>query len=219
MRLGRYIILIMLLAVAAATARTPKTFIAEVLYAPDSNSPPQFIEFYNASAQNVSLAGWRLRLFTAAGYEEATLPAEAVIPAHGFYLVGREEDRGEWEPRSYPPDYYSNLIMDYPAAGAGVILKKANGDVSDAVGWGEAPLPFYEGKPHPLVAAGHSLERKSGPVHNEIRGNSYDTNDNNNDLRERATPEPQNINSPREYPSANTEENAWGRIKAMYYNQ
>lgn len=196
-----------------------KLFISEVLYDADADSPPPFIEIYNAARDNVSLAGWRLRIATKAGRETVTLPDNAVIPFCGFYLVGREQDRKAWSKFSYKPDFYCTLSMDYQEGMGGVILIRSNGQTRDTVGWGTAPWPFYEGTPHLGVGAGHSLERKSGSNHNEVNGNSLDTGVNLDDFRDRANPQPQNINSPREYPAANTTDNAWGRIKAMYYRQ
>jgi hypothetical protein len=197
-----------------------KVYISEVLYEAGTNSPPPFIELYNANRNdNVSLAGWKVRLATKSGAEEVTLPEEAVIPYCGFYLIGRAQDRTAWAKFSYRPDFYCDLSMDYLKGKGGVILFRANGETRDGVGWGAAPWPFYEGTPHLGVAAGHSMERKSGPTHNEINGNSYDTGVNLNDFRDRSNPQPQNIKSYREYPAANTTDNAWGRIKAMYYSR
>ncbi len=199
-----------------------KVFISEVLYAPDAGSPPPFIEFYNASKTNVDLTGWRVRVFTKHGAEIFALAnsqEKVIIPNHGFYLIGREQDRAAWSKLSYKPDLYCEISMDFLDDRGGVALIRSNGQTRDTVGWGPAPWPFYEGTPYPGVGPGHSLERKSGPTHNEVNGNSYDTGDNLSDLRERTKPQPQNINSPRESPAANTEGNAWGRIKAMYYGQ
>ena len=205
-----------------ATDEAEKVFISEVLYDPDVGSPPRFIEFYNASKRNVDLTGWRVRVFTKNGAENVTLnndQGKVVIPNHGFYLIGREVDRKAWSEFSYKPDLYCGLSMDFLDDRGGIVLTRSSGQVRDTVGWGPVPWPFYEGAPHPGVRPGHSLERKSGRSHNEVNGNSYDTGDNLNDFRERADPQPQNINSPRESPAANTEGNAWGRIKAMYYGQ
>lgn len=205
-----------------AADEAEKVFISEVLYEPDAGSPPPFIEFYNAAKSNVDLTGWRVRAFTKNGAEDLTLTNEqekVVIPSHGFYLLGREADRKAWSKFSYKPDLYCELSMDFLDDRGGIVLSLSSGRVRDTVGWGPVPWPFYEGAPHPGVRPGHSLERKSGRSHNEVNGNSYDTGDNLNDLRERAKPQPQNINSPRESPAANTEGNAWGRIKAMYYGQ
>jgi hypothetical protein len=213
--------IIALALVGASWAADPadKVFISEILYGPDSSSPPPFIELYGAAKANVSLAAWEIWISTKNGTEKAALPDNAVIPYCGFYLIGREQDREAWSKFSYKPDFYCGLSMDYVKGKGGVILARDTGETRDAVGWGAAPFPFYEGTPHLGVGAGHSLERKSGPNHNEINGNSYDTGVNLDDFRDRANPQPQNIKSPREYPAATTTDNAWGRIKAMYYRQ
>ncbi len=197
-------------------------FISEVLYDPGSGSLPSFIEFYNASKVNVDLTGWQVLIYGKNGLERVVLIndiSKVIIPSHGFYLVGRTQDRDVWSKLSYKPDFYCDLSMNFVDGEGGVVLERPGGQRRDAVGWGPVRWPYYEGTQHPGVSPGHSLERKSGPDHNEVNGNSYDTGDNLNDFRDRAKPQPQNINSPRESPAANTEGNAWGRIKAMYYGQ
>lgn len=205
---------------AAGAADVESIFLSEIFYRPGGSSPPPFVEIYNASTSNESLKGWRVKIYTSRGTEQDYLPEDAVIPAHGFFLIGRKGDEGKWSNYNYKPDYYSEaLSFQFLADRGGVILVKPNGETRDTAGWGTAPAPFYEKTPHETVGEGHSLERKSGPIHQETQGNSYDTDNNYNDLRERSLPEPQNILSPRENPSANTGEQAWGRIKAMYYGQ
>jgi len=207
-------------AAGALAGHDDRIFVAEVLYYPDDTSPPAFIELYNAAPANVALKGWRIKAYTSRGYEQDTLPDDAIIPAHGFYLIGRKGDEASWGKYTFRPDFYSEtLSFQFLRDRGGVILVKASGQTRDAAGWGGAPAPYYETTPHPPVGEGHSLERKSAFVHQEMQGNSYDTNNNADDLRERTTPEPQNILSPRETPSANTDDNAWGRIKAIYYGQ
>lgn len=223
MRVSAYILICVLVAGASLAADpADKIFISEVLYDADSNSAPPFIEFYNAAKTNVDLSEWRVRVASKQGLETVALvkgQEKVIIPSHGFYLIGREQDRDAWSSYSYKPDFYCDLSMDFMKGEGGVILELPSGQKRDAVGWGPVRWPYYEGTQHPGVSRGHSLERKSGPSHNEVNGNSYDTGDNLTDFRERAIPQPQNINSPRESPAANTEGNAWGRIKAMYYNQ
>jgi len=214
-----FIITVILAGASWAADPASRVFISEVLYEADANSPPPFIEVYNSARDNVSLAGWKLSISTKSGRETVALPDNAVVPFCGFYLIGREADRKAWSKFSYKPDFYCGLSMDYQTGKGGVILIRANGETRDTVGWGTAPWPFYEGTPHLGVSAGHSLERKSASTHNEVNGNSFDTGVNLDDFRDRSNPQPQSINSPREYPAANTTDNAWGRIKAMYYRQ
>jgi hypothetical protein len=207
------------LAAGAAYGTWNSVHVAEVFYAPTSTSAPLFIELYNSSLTDVSLKGGEIRVYAASGVCSAAFPDDAVVPGYGFYLIGRDEDRPAWANRTYQPDLYTTWEEGFATAKGGVALITPDNAVRDAVGWGSVALPFYEGVAHPPVAAGHSLERKSGAVHNEIRGNSYDTANNSHDVRDRATPEPQNTYSPKETPDASTEADAWGRIKAMYYGQ
>jgi len=219
MRTAKYILAVAAAAAAWALDAGDSVNISEVEAAASASAPPVFVELYNAAAMNVALGGWSVRAYTRNGVEAVKLPDDAVIPARGFYLVGRAADADKWSRYSYRPDCYTDYSLEFAPAKGGVLLVRPSGENRDAAGWGAVPTPYFEGTPHSPVGEGHSLERKSGPEHSEIHGNSYDTGNNANDLRERAVPEPQNINSPREYPSANTEDNAWGRIKAMYYGQ
>ncbi|UCH78149.1 MAG: hypothetical protein JSU81_10565 [Candidatus Coatesbacteria bacterium] len=214
------LVLGMLAGGASARDSVELVYISEVLYDAGSNSPPPFIELYYAGKKgdNLDISGWRIRIKVKDTVETVTLPASAKIPGCGFYLIGREADRGTWSSSRFPykPDFYCTASMDYKPGEGGVQLIRSGGG-ADAVGWGRVIIPFYEEVPHLGVREGHSLERKSGEAHNETKGNSYDTDNNLNDFRDRSSPQPQNIHSPLEYPAASTENDAWGRIKAMYY--
>ncbi|UCE27572.1 MAG: lamin tail domain-containing protein [Candidatus Coatesbacteria bacterium] len=191
-----------------------KVFVSEVHYLPDGDGPPAFIEFYNSSESNVDLADWVIETYRN-GTGTANITADSIIPAYGFFLVGFIDDESAWTEFSYTPDCYTELKFtgDFPG---GVALYDVTGEYVDAIGWGVVPEDYYEGEPFILVTNGHSIERKSGQNHNELRGNSYDTDNNLNDCRERTDPQPQNIHSPREYPSLNAEQESVGYIKAMY---
>ena len=171
-----FVISVMIAGASWAADPGDMVFISEVLYGTDADSPPPFIELYNASRDNVKLAGWLLQISTSGGREKVELPANAVIPFCGFYLIGREADRKAWAKYSFKPDFYCDLSMNYKKGKGGVILTRANGETRDAVGWGTAPWPFYEGTPHLGVSEGHSLERKSGTSHNEVNGTRYEGN-------------------------------------------
>ena len=205
-------------ALAAATGEEAIT-IAEVLPGPTSETAPAFVELYNASGTNVSLDSWRLKVYTANGVEQAILPTGSVIPARGFFLIGWAADRDAWSNDSIKPDVYVDIGHRLARGRGAVVLARSNNAVRDTLGWGDVTTPYFEGTASAAPAAGSSLERKSGANHDESHGNGYDTDNNFNDFRLRPTPQPQNTSSPREYPAANTEDNAWGRIKAMYYGR
>lgn len=217
-RLSIFLVLALTASLTLATAED-RIKIAEVYPGGMTGGPPAFIELYNASTANVSLDNWRVRVYTSGGVEQAIIPSNTSIPTRGFLLIGWTADADGWGSESLKPDIYINF-SNHPADARGsVMLITASNTVCDRVGWGTVPIPYYEGTPCAAMEAGTSLERKSGSAHEETHGNSYDTGDNLYDFRVRETPQPQNLNSPREYPSANTNDQAWGRIKAMYYGR
>jgi hypothetical protein len=207
----KWAIVVVFMAAASASA---KIFVSEVNYLPDGDGPPAFIEFYNSSESNVDLSDWTIGIYRYAAVT-ITMPPDSIIPAYGFFLVGFIEDESAWKEFSYVPDYSVEAKFEGDSPG-GVVLNDLTSEPVDALGWGVVPEGYYEGEPFVLVSSGHSIERKSGSNHNELKGNSYDTGDNLNDCRERSSPQPQNIHSSREYPSLNAEEQSIGYIKAMY---
>lgn len=204
-------VLLVFITVASAGA---KVFVSEINYLPGGDGRPTFIEFYNSSESNVDLTNWEIGIYKD-GAEVVRLPDDSVIPGYGFFLIGFSADEEAWSDFSYTPDYYADFKFEGDSPG-GVVLNDLTGEPTDALGWGVVPEDYYEGEAFLLVSNGHSIERKSGQNHNELRGNSYDTGNNLNDCRERTDPHPQNIYSPREYPSLNAEEQSIGYIKAMY---
>lgn len=189
-------------------------FISEVFY-DTTGSCPQFIELYNKTQESLDISGWIIEIFDGS-MDQITLPDEAVIPGYGFYLIGRTTDSGEWSGCTYEPDFYADSALDFYSDKGAVELNDKFNFVKDKVGWGECSFNYCEGSPFALPEEGHSLERKSGPTHNEIGGNAYDTDDNSVNFRDRPVPEPQNITSIPEKPQLNVEGFAWGYIKAMY---
>lgn len=217
-RLSIFTVLVLTASLAAA-AGEDRIKIAEVYPGGMTGGPPAFIELYNASAANVALDNWRVRIYTSAGVEQVTLPAKTTLPARSFLLIGWTADADGWASESAKPDVYVNFSNHPAGARSSVMLVTASNTVCDCLGWGTVPIPYYEGTPCAALESGTSLERKSASAHDEYHGNSYDTGDNLNDFRVRETPQPQNLSSPREYPAANTNDQAWGRIKAMYYGR
>jgi hypothetical protein len=213
-RFSRKALLIFVVVIISATTTPAKVHISEVLYNPSDDTIPAFIEFYNSSDTNVTLEGWQTEVYCD-NKEIIQFPADSVIPSYGFFLIGFIADTHSWAEFSYTPDYYADYEFGADLPG-GIILYNNSGENIDALGWGLPPEGYYEGEPFVLVNEGSSIERKSGPNHNELRGNSYDTDNNLNDCRERTEPQPQNINSPREQPSLNAEQQSIGYIKAMY---
>jgi hypothetical protein len=207
----KYSTLLVMLFVTAAGA---KVFVSEVFYIPDGEGPPAFIELYNSSESNVDMANWEIGIYKLREFT-VQLPTGSIIPAYGFFLIGFSVDEEAWLDFSYTPDYFADIKFEGDSPG-GIVVYGVSGETSDALGWGIVPEGYYEGEAFIFVSNGHSIERKSGENHNELRGNSYDTGNNLNDCYERVNPQPQNIHSPREQPSLNAEEQSIGYIKAMY---
>ncbi len=211
-KITKYLTLCTFLVAGSAGARL---YVSEVHYLPAEGEPPAFMEFYNSSDSNADLTGWELEFYDNSA-STIIFPEDAIIPSYGFFLIGFAEDEDAWSEYSYTPDYYADCTFGGETTGGGVALYDDTAERVDAIGWGTVPEDYCEGKPFILIVDGHSIERKSGPNHDELRGNSYDTDNNINDCRERLNPQPQNIYSPREHPSLNAEQQSVGYIKAMY---
>jgi hypothetical protein len=208
-----------LVAIAAVAFSTDFTLEISEVY---SNANPdligsRFVEFYNPLTYDVDITGWRLEILQTDG-TIATIPitASAVIRSYGFFLVGIGSKSEAWNPAWPTPDVMS-LDTNFPAINIGVRLVDGEGYVSDALGWGVvSDNRFYEEVPQVNPNMGSSIERKSGVIHNEYQGNSYDTGNNYNDTYVRPEPQPQNTSSPIEDPSANVQDYSIGVLKAFY---
>ncbi len=159
----------------------------------------EFVELYNATTTAIPLAGWQLQYRSSSngadctkGWKSASLPANANIPAHGFFLLAD---------RSYPvvaDTTFSGLDM---AATSGTIRLVAAAGTSgamivDALAWGDAACG--SGGPATL-SSNQSLERLPG-AQAPLGGNGYNTNDNAKDFALRLAPEPQTSKAPAEEP-------------------
>ena len=210
----RFVIITVLSLPVAAMAVAETVLISEVSFDPDS-AGLKFIELYNKVQSSQDISGWVIKVLDE-DMDEITLPDEAVIPGYGFYLIGRSSDEGDWSGGTYPPDYYADVDLGFYDDRGAVELIDNTYISQDKLGWGDCSQNYYEHEPYPIPSEGHSLERKSGPVHNEMGVNSYDTDDNNSNFRDRVYPEPQNITSIPEKPQLNVEAMSWGYIRAMY---
>jgi hypothetical protein len=160
--------------------------VSELAAAGPNGSDDEFVELYNGSAQDVSVAGWLLQ-YRATGATSnfttiALLPSGAVVPKHGFYLVSS----GTSLASSYvgpAPDFEAKTCASCSvralnlATGAGHVRIALPGVqpstpatdplVSDTVAWGSAAT---QGEGSPVLAtpwgtsspySAGSLERKA----------------------------------------------------------
>ena len=90
----------------------------------------EWIEVYNASGQEVRLDGWMIEVGTSEwkGSIEFSFPAEAVIEAGGFLVVGGEEVT------EFTPDYVAEgLSLGNGSSGDGLRLLDCEGGIADTV--------------------------------------------------------------------------------------
>ncbi len=169
--------------------------ISEVLYDPiNSETGGEALELYNPMNSDIDISGWTIATENSAA--DATIPANSIIKAHGFFLIAdagwsAAKDNAEWPDADYEE---ALTLANYDA---GIILKNGNLTI-DAVGWGNASgisEGFFEGTPAIDVAEGHSIERKPGFL-NPLAGNGIDTDNNSQDFIDRQSPEPQSSFSP-----------------------
>lgn len=210
---------VFLVAVAPLAFSTEFTLEISEVY---SNALPnyigsRFVEFYNPLTYDVDITGWRLEILQPDD-TIVTIPitTSAFIPTFGFFLIGIGSINEPWNSGWPTPDVMS-LDANLPATDTGVRLVNGEGHVIDALGWGAvSDNEFYEEVPQVDPNMGSSIERKSGAVHDENQGNSYDTGNNYNDTYIRPDPQPQNTSSPPEDPSANVQDYSVGVLKALY---
>jgi hypothetical protein len=120
--------------------------INEIHFAPPDKKPLEFVELFNAGAQPVPLAGWRLDKFA--------FPAGATLPAGGYLVVAPEPDAVARAFGVQPLGPFPGRLSN---EGEKLTLRDARGRVIDAVTYGV-------GFPWPTATAGGgaSLQRVGG---------------------------------------------------------
>jgi len=170
-----------------------------------------FVELYNPTNSAIDLSSWSIQRTTGSGSGLYRKQLAGTIPAHGFYLIIRDND-------NTTPELLAKA--DILASGSGFSLADNNivylvsntenitdsddADIVDFVGWGSAS--FFEGAAASNPVAGTSLERKSADIDVAGEGNAWDTNNNSLDFFVNTTPYPQNSSSQLEMPADNEEE-------------
>ncbi|MGQ9706521.1 MAG: lamin tail domain-containing protein [bacterium] len=184
------------------------------LYNPNS----VFIELYNPLQYKIDISKFTIKTYTSSKNNITyTIPSGASIPAHGFYLIMFKVSNPKYAwPDNWPePDLIVGGTLDHNSDG--IILSDRSNNKVDVVGWGIViPPNFYEECPIDTSTPTQSMERKSGPTHNEKDGNAWDTDNNYEDFRYRDTPEPQNTKSPTEDPKGQVNDDSIGIIKAFF---
>jgi phosphatidylserine/phosphatidylglycerophosphate/cardiolipin synthase-like enzyme len=174
------------------------------------NQAGEFVEIYNPTGNNVTIAGWRLEYQAASGSSYsimATVPPGTVMRPRSFYLFAS-------------PSWAGNPAADQSWSGSGMAdngnirIVNAGGQVIDRVAFGSGNDP--EGQPapnHGTTPNDNSVERKAsatstaatlGPDGPEERaGNGWDSNNNAMDFVVQINGRnPQNSSSPSEPPTS-----------------
>ncbi|MFH0805115.1 MAG: lamin tail domain-containing protein [Patescibacteria group bacterium] len=167
----------------------------------------EFIELYNPTDADVSLAGWKLVKKTAAGSDYGLIDdfGTKTIRAHSYFLV------------AHPSGYTGSITADavYSTANSiadnnTILLLNSTSAVVDQVGMGMATV--FEGEAAGNPPAGKSIERKAKPDsivemmvdggRDYFAGNGESSGNNKTDFIVREIPEPQNSSSEPEYVTA-----------------
>ena len=174
--------------VAALTDWPPSTslVVAEVVTGGASASD-EYVEIANAGSGVADLSGTELVYVTASGAtttRKAVFAGSLLIVSGGHLLVANVA--GIYAPLA-DATYSGGLAAD----GGAIALRRTDGTVIDAVGWGTAANAYVEGSAAPAPPARSSIERlPGGPA-----GNTQDTNDNKADWFVQPNPVPQSLAS------------------------
>ena len=173
---------------AAGSAWPPSSglVLAEVMTGGVSASD-EYVEIANAGAMAEDLGGCELVYVTASGTtvtRKASFAGPLLLVPGGHLLVANSAG-------IYGPLADSTYSGGLAADGGSLALRRVDGTVVDAVGWGTAANSYVEGTAAPAPPAKSSLERLPGGS----GGNTQDTNDNRADWFVQANPVPQSLKS------------------------
>jgi hypothetical protein len=187
---------------------TDHVVISEIQISAEGNTNGDFIELYNPTNNDVNLSGYRLVKRTSSGTTNTGMvafTADDTIPSRGFFL---------WCHTSLSEQYVCDRSTSSTIANNNSVAllygSVSDGEVVDAITIGIVENSLGEGVALATPEAGTSMERKAnagstsasmGPGGaDEVAGNGYDTNSNENDFVLRAISQPQNSSSPVEPP-------------------
>lgn len=170
------------------------------------NASNDFVELYNPTDNSVDLSGWQIRIKSSTGTDASlVLIGNGIsIPAYGFFLWANDE--GGYSGTISADISNSNNL----SANNSLLLEDASDTPIDKVGWGNSTSPYVEGT---AITANpdnnQSIERKAYAISDTVsmtsgadalKGNGYDSDNNNNDFISRSVSQPQYSGSATEIP-------------------
>ncbi len=169
--------------------------ISELSTGTATSANQEFIELYNPTNHDISLAGWTAEYKSSTSIDapsswtkHATLTGS--IKSYGFYLIA---------PMAYFPNADADWSATLAASAGHARLRDGAGAVVDRIGYG-ATANAPEASSASAPSAGQSIERIPGRL-DPLAGNATDTDNNAADFILRASPEPQDTSSAIEHPS------------------
>jgi hypothetical protein len=171
--------------------------ISEIQIAGQNGDDDEFVELYNPTGMDISLAGWRLGRFNSSGtYGNLVLNLTGTIKAHGYFLITHPSYSGIPSPNAFY-SAPSNALTNHHAV---ILYQDAGITAVDLVGLGSNPNRESVNTSNPSVKG--SVERKPNTSAvlasmvpgglDALEGNGEDTNNNAQDFIVRTQSDPQN---------------------------
>ena len=200
----------------ASNINIPTTvYISEIATSINNNGWGEFIELYNASASSVDISNWVIQYATYNSQNwstKITIPTGTTIAPHSYYLVTSRKFYDTGVCPSTPLDFCQSII-GLPDSGGHLRLYTGKKEI-DKIGWGNALYP--ESTAAPTLKNNQSLERKAfgtslletmiSDGKDSSHGNSWDSDNNNQDFIKRFTIDPQSSASSPEIPDTSNYE-------------
>ena len=154
-----FVFLVLVCFSSAFVFASSNVMISQVIYDPiKTESGGEAIEIYNPTSASVNISSWIIQTDSSA--QDAVLPKNTFINANQFYLITDSGWNLSKDNESWPDADYEDTIT-LKNADSGFILKNANNEIIDRVGWGNSDSIFFEGSSAVNVAEGQSLIRLS----------------------------------------------------------
>ena len=150
-------LLVFFLSTPVASANESAIFISRVLYDPAPEYGDEAIVIVHNGSVPMHVGGWALS--TTTSEKDATIPNGTVLlPGQSYLIAGTKWNASA--PLASEADHIEAITLRN--TDGGIALRDANGNIVDAVGWGEAaniPSHLYQGAPAQPTPKGDMLKR------------------------------------------------------------